>query len=816
VQIKKKIPLGGQAMTIATFSLPVDIPWQRLCVSDDMIDPTVCDRKFPYRWRSSVAVFSYEPPKDQQTYDDMIVSYLKVACTITSFQPNPEEVGLKDRRVDSYWNTPLLIEDYLNKVSKAYPCFGAILEVGVAPAVKTIDGEEIPLTKYPYFMDFEPKKREVYELVTDTGENMSRSLDAVSVGKSSTTTGTHEKLDILNGISVGANATVAGTGGGGSISVQGQWGTRDINQQESSDVRTTDQSKEQRENFSHTTQLTQMFQQLNSYHLGTNRAVFFVLPRPHIIQDPDTPLTFINGPRKLEGIQEFFLVVMRPKEIEKICVEAYLETAHVGQVATYGNTFEKSTATTPTLSLSITADESTVKLKTKSGFITYTAPPGSEIDTSKGPGYEIHILKNEGGGEIKKGGGHGNSNFCAVTALDQSHLVLTGKVVTGLIKDHPSDTNEPSDPDEPHHPPVVKPNPHPGVNPVDGALEANATVHLRKGQREQTGSASGLYITGRGVCCCQAPDPQNGNPDDSHHAGDHDRRLLSESVLWEQIMPLNLDVPVGDVARMRVADANRVRAEIDRMIVRSVNDPDRYAAGTVSFAETQLVALSVADLISVPGHPDDHPLENIKGLDSKLISKIASRAPNISRSDLLFMSHSEQKDRFDLSPDEVRQLRRALIGLEGPVPEPKDRWNPPGRSKTEYKVPNVVGLPLAEAEAALEQLQFLAGEVAYEDSALPGDTTLSQSPEAEAMALGGTRVDLIVATGLSVRIPDLVGVTLSQALVMLRDAGLKSEPEINFASSGKYPGNQVIQVSPEMRSYVTPHASVVIQVSGKS
>ena len=137
-------------MTLTTFSLPVDIPWRRLCVSDDMIDPTVCDRKFPYRWRSSVAVFSYEPPEDQQTYDDMTVSYLKVACTITSFQPNPDEVGLKDRRVDSYWDTPLLIDDYVNKVSKAYPCYGAILEVGVAPTVKSIDGRQIPLSQYPY------------------------------------------------------------------------------------------------------------------------------------------------------------------------------------------------------------------------------------------------------------------------------------------------------------------------------------------------------------------------------------------------------------------------------------------------------------------------------------------------------------------------------------------------------------------------------------------------------------------------------------------------------------------------------------------
>jgi hypothetical protein len=71
--------------------------------------------------------------------------------------------------------------------------------------------------------------------------------------------------------------------------------------------------REQRETYSHTTQLTQMYHQLDSYHLGTNRAMFFMLPRPHVVQ---SELTFVNGPRLLEGIQEVFLIVMRPKDQE--------------------------------------------------------------------------------------------------------------------------------------------------------------------------------------------------------------------------------------------------------------------------------------------------------------------------------------------------------------------------------------------------------------------------------------------------------------------------------------------------------------------
>ena len=67
-----------------------------------------------------------------------------------------------------------------------------------------------------------------------------------------------------------------------------------------------------------------MYHRLTGYHVGTNRAPFFMLPRPHIVQGPQT---FVKGPRQLEGIQEFFLVVMRPRTWEEFCIEAFLETA---------------------------------------------------------------------------------------------------------------------------------------------------------------------------------------------------------------------------------------------------------------------------------------------------------------------------------------------------------------------------------------------------------------------------------------------------------------------------------------------------------
>jgi hypothetical protein len=70
-----------------------------------------------------------------------------------------------------------------------------------------------------------------------------------------------------------------------------------------------------------------MYNLLTGYHAGTNRAVFLMLPRPHILQPTDRR-TFIQGLRVIEGIQEFFLIIPRSRDIEGLSVEASLETGH--------------------------------------------------------------------------------------------------------------------------------------------------------------------------------------------------------------------------------------------------------------------------------------------------------------------------------------------------------------------------------------------------------------------------------------------------------------------------------------------------------
>jgi hypothetical protein len=313
-------------MSVTSLSLPVDIPWERWCVSEDMMDRNACDSDRPAKWNSSIVVFRYVPTEEYQTYPGRRLTYLKVVCTITGYQAKADEVqGILDDL------SGLTVTDLSDEIEKAtasiMPCSEALLQVTVAPPERS----GIPLDRYPYFMDFQPKKREMIEMATDTNEFMSRSLENLNIGKSSGSTQSQEVLDVDKGTSVSGSAegSYAGTGGGGSFSYSrsGEWGTKQMGGNQSGLTRTTDETHERRETVSHSTQITQMWHLLDSYHLGTNRALFFVQPRPHVLQAPSG---FVgNSPRAIEGIQEFFLVVNQPVDTPEFCVGVRLDTGHL-------------------------------------------------------------------------------------------------------------------------------------------------------------------------------------------------------------------------------------------------------------------------------------------------------------------------------------------------------------------------------------------------------------------------------------------------------------------------------------------------------
>jgi hypothetical protein len=607
-------------------SLPIDIPWKRLAVSSDLIaKPTIGPRR---RWRSSLAIFGYEPPAEEQTYDGMTVSYVKVVATITGFQPDPDDVGLRDRRAYQAFADSTVTKYYEDVASKYYGCYGAILEVSVVPKGTSEEVNKIPLIDYPYFVDFEPKKRELYEIVSETGEMMSRSLETVNVRKGATTSDSHEVLDIFGGAQASASASNGGQSASGSLGFSGQWGTRDMSQEGYENVRTTDSGREARETFSHTTQLTQMYHQLDSYHLGTNRAVFYVLPRPHVVQ---TEKTFVNGPRVLEGIQEFLLVVMRPKSVANVCVEARIETAHLAsepQLAHETGTGQLNLhmqlkAPVPSNTAPIRDDSITIVSSPQTE--TFLPPEGWEVDldfagTRTGPGYRVDFQEDTG---LKSLVFNSQREQVSVTG------VIEAKFVDLFVNQF-----------------------------IDGRLDVAATVFTRRKSPTVTGYTQALWLTGHSISTC--------NNDDANSQRDY--------ITFETSIDTSTQQPVGSGA-MTLVEANKLRADIIDKVRDSMNHPSRYLPGTVRFPEANFISKTISKIIRRPGHDDNIALANLPNLDATIKTQISKVSATVTRGQLLSMEPQEIADRFNLTTDQAARLRRTALGLEGPAPSGSIKWN---------------------------------------------------------------------------------------------------------------------------------------------
>ena len=451
-------------MSTQSMNLPINIPWKLIAASPDMLDTKFCNKRFPYAWRSSLAISAYEPNPEELPKElcGDLISYLKITCSITGYQPSKEET---EKVYNSFPDLPTedqrqVIESIINEY---FACYGVLLNVAVFPTpeyihyleeFKSIDfadfkkiselpnpltynditfeaantsinrtvdiypanGDEkpeldlfkkmkvtIPLSfevraavvylsttnvvmkayygnnfiaeqktgplkghvyeliisheggidniifessdnkaallklslyhrlarpkeftidNLPRIIDFEPKLRDLYQSATESGELLTASNSGINTDKSFTHTESSE-----TGIDLGAKLTAPLSPDGRMAEVSGslshKWGETD------SDSRTiqTSASLERQESQSTTTTLNQMYNLLTGYHPGTNRAVFLMLPRPHILQPTDRR-SFIQGVRMIEGVQDFFLIISRPKSTEGLCVEAFLETAH--------------------------------------------------------------------------------------------------------------------------------------------------------------------------------------------------------------------------------------------------------------------------------------------------------------------------------------------------------------------------------------------------------------------------------------------------------------------------------------------------------
>lgn len=113
-------------------------------------------------------------------------------------------------------------------------------------------------------------------------------------------------------------------------------------------------------------------------------------------------------------------------------------------------------------------------------------------------------------------------------------------------------------------------------------------------------------------------------------------------------------------------------------------------------------------------------------------------------------------------------------------------------------VPNVVDMSLRNAEIQLENYGLTVGTRSYETSRFR-NTILRQSIAPGDTVAQGTAINLVVSDGLGtrkVRVPDIVGMSRSEALQAINNAGLRVE-EIRYQPSRQTP-NTVISFTPNV------------------
>lgn len=131
------------------------------------------------------------------------------------------------------------------------------------------------------------------------------------------------------------------------------------------------------------------------------------------------------------------------------------------------------------------------------------------------------------------------------------------------------------------------------------------------------------------------------------------------------------------------------------------------------------------------------------------------------------------------------------------------------------EVPDVVGLPLSEATAALARAGLEVGEVSEDaGSDAPPGTVVEQGIAAGAEAASGDTVDLVVSSIPEIEIPDVTDHDVDGALAALADAGFidvttRSDP------SSRAPTGAVLGTEPAAGSTVSADTPIVVVQSGR-
>ncbi len=128
-------------------------------------------------------------------------------------------------------------------------------------------------------------------------------------------------------------------------------------------------------------------------------------------------------------------------------------------------------------------------------------------------------------------------------------------------------------------------------------------------------------------------------------------------------------------------------------------------------------------------------------------------------------------------------------------------------------VPELIGMTLEEAADELESVELTVGPIQERHSSeYEEGQIIDHSPEAGVEVPEGTEVMLTISLGIEeFEVPDVVGLTESEAIRLIRDADLDYDPQREFNTD--VADGQVFRQDPEAGTMVPPDSIVTITVS---
>lgn len=132
-------------MAQGLLNLPLNIPWTQIAVSPDMMDTQFCDKRFPFDWRSMIAISVFEPPVEE-TAEELCgqrLTHIKITITVTGYQPTRRET------IKGYELFSRLPRETLARLLDSYfGCYGVLLNVAVFPrnrTVRVLEPQSVPV-----------------------------------------------------------------------------------------------------------------------------------------------------------------------------------------------------------------------------------------------------------------------------------------------------------------------------------------------------------------------------------------------------------------------------------------------------------------------------------------------------------------------------------------------------------------------------------------------------------------------------------------------------------------------------------------------